>query len=245
MWLWSATTLILNSIVANPHIDKPTQTHICWCVSLVPVLRLVFEGALLKLAGKPNELANNCRDQGNTQKLHTHIHTQTHSCLKNYNACIRGRAWWSVGLTRRLGESEETEVFICASLCCTWPNQTRRKSFLFYKSALDQLRASSPHQTCFAQKEQREKEKKARKRRREWKSQDETTIWQHEKCRFQSAAGQPGPKYERQRSKCKVLSNRATLKGIWSNEIEEEEMRLCVILSVISTKHYNIKDESF
>ncbi len=66
---------ILNSIVTHPHIDKPTQTHICWCVSLVPVLRLIFEGALLKLAGKPNELANNCRDQGNTQKLHTHTNT--------------------------------------------------------------------------------------------------------------------------------------------------------------------------
>lgn len=139
-----------------------------------------------------------------------------------------------MGLTRRLGESEETEVFICASLCCTWPNQTRQKSFLFYKSALDQLRASSPHQTCFAQKEQREKEKKARKRRRERKSQEETTIWQHEKCRFQSAVGQHEPKYERQRSKCKVLSNRATLKGIWSNGIQEDKRRCCVILSVCS-----------
>lgn len=156
---------------------------------------------------------------------------------------------------RRLRESEETEVFICSSLCCTWPNQTRGESFLFYKSALDQLRASSLHQTCFAQKEKREREK-ARKRRREQKAQEETTIWQHEKCRFQSAIGRHGPKYERQRSKCKVHPNRAMLKSIWSIGIEGEDRRFYFLLCscrnviifktnpsthyIIITKCYNI-----
>lgn len=60
---------------------------------------------------------------------------------------------------------------------------------------------------------EREREK-SRKRRREQKAQEETTIWQHEKCRFQSAIGRHRPKYKRQRSKCKAQPNREMLKRI-------------------------------
>lgn len=62
------------------------------------MLRLVFEGALLKLAGKPNELANNCRDQENTQKLHTHTVVLKRTTMRAF-AAVRGglRASHGVG----------------------------------------------------------------------------------------------------------------------------------------------------